>query len=153
MKNIDKLKEVMDQYDSEIIGERLYDTEILNEAQQEAIWTSVLTYASNLSLLDENELLYVVDYDGNEYIIPATYGYLLEDYEMGKGFFSDMLPRMHKLAFNKENKTGIIYYLNDINSENMMFLNKDAFNILRYMNPDEINTLIKYAEQNYSRTR
>ena len=153
MKNIDKLKEVMDQYDSEIIGERLYDTEILNEAQQEAIWTSVLTYASNLSLLDENELLYVVDYDGNEYIIPATYDYLLEDYEMGKGFFSDMLPRMHKVTFNKVNKTGIIYYLNDINSENMMFLNKDAFNILRYMNPDEISTLIKYAEQNYSRTR
>ena len=64
-----------------------------------------------------------------------------------------MLPRMHKVAFNKENKTGIIYYLNDINSENMMFLNKDAFNILKYMNPDEISTLIKYAEQNYSRTR
>lgn len=146
MNSMKKFEQIMYEEDINFIGKNLYHSGVLNEMQQEAIWQGIYQNSYNTSFLDENELIYVLNKEeGFEYLIPAIYKSYIYDYGFDIIYFSDMLPLITKVTFNKENMIGIIYCLIDQDNRQKIFLNNDAFKILKTMMPDEIKTYINSA--------
>ena len=142
MKTINDFKKIMNVYDKELVGTNIGDIQDLNMVQKFSIWNNI-QISLPLNLLDENEYIYVVSFEGRQYIIPAIYKEYLSEYCLGKAYFSDMLPIFSIINIQRDNKNGLIYFIETQDNVQSLFLNDNAVSMLKTMNPEEISYFIK----------
>lgn len=151
MKQIDQIKHFKNCEDQELFANKVIENEILNRWQIYAIWEAIDTLELEPKKLNPEELNYVVDNEGNEAIIPGLYNKYIVYYHIDPAYFADMLPLIYETRFVEKNKVGIIYSLCDRDNIISLFLNDNAYDLLKIMTPDEIKYTLTIGQNNRKR--
>ncbi len=151
MNQIDQIKHFKNIDDQELFANKVIENEILNIWQIDAIWEALNTLELEPKVLNPEELNYVVDNEGNEAIIPGLYNRYIVYYRIDPAYFADMLPLIYETRFVEKNKVGIIYSLCDQDNRLSLFLNDNAYDLLKIMTPDEIKYTLTIGQNNRKR--
>lgn len=153
MNKFNLLKDALLDEDKKLIG-RIPEEDIdLDELQISGIYMGIDPYKAYKKLIDTTKFNYVVDNEGNEYIIPAQYSEYLDGYNFSNGYMSDLPPILYEVKFDLKNKNCILYFICTQDGYQRIFLNDDAIEILKNMAPLEIKETIKNAQKTSSRKR
>ena len=148
--NMDNFKLTMLKSDLDTICE-LIDVEasLINQHKKDSIIMNLVTY--NMCTILDKSLALIAD-GKSKYIIPAIYAKNIDKFHLTIGYNGKEIPVSTQLVFQKDGKTGIVYYILD-GKEELLFLNPFAKELFEVMNENQIANLIKKESKGNSRKK
>ena len=148
--NMDNFKLTMLKSDLDTICE-LIDIEAssIKQHKKDSIIMNLVTY--NMCTILDKSLALIAD-GKSKYIIPAIYAKNIDKFHLTIGYNGKEIPVSTQLVFQKDEKTGIVYYILD-GKEELLFLNPFAKELFEVMNENQIANLIKKESKGNSRKK
>lgn len=150
---IKAMRFAMDESYQELVGENILDINELGVKRVNAIYNALDQNKAYKDEIDLQNLNYVTDNLGHEGILPADYNEYICTYEISPAYFIGLEPTLYRISFNEDDKLCIIYFVCTFDGYEKIFINKNAAEVLKNKNPEEISNIVKNAQVNHRRKR